>query len=145
MHVITTPSPPYITSQGPTSSPFILYLHQTRLKTFVTEPDGKCIDNKSDDKEYLSRFNTFSVTHCGDPIRLGAGLVKSSTTVSSVLSYEDVLMDHNCLDPTTPHPLSLTISPTSHVSNLISATRRNQPIAGAINTLLHSPYSQPLQ
>ena len=145
MHVITTPSPPYITSQGPTSSPFILYLHQTRLKTFITEPDGKCIDNKSDDKEYLSRFNTFSVTHCGDPIRLGAGLVKSSTTVSSVLSYEDVLMDHNCLDPTTPHPLSLTISPTSHVSNLISATRRNQPIAGAINTLLHSPYSQPLQ
>ena len=141
MHVITTPSPPYITSQGPTSSPFILYLHQTRLKTFITEPDGKCIDNKSDDKEYLSRFNTFSVTHCGDPIRLGVGLVKSSTTVSPVLSYEDVLMDHSCLDPTTPHPLS----PTSHESNLISATKRNQPIAGAINTLLLFPYSQPLQ
>ena len=145
MHVITTPLPPLYHFTGADIESFHIVSTSDRLKPLVAEPDGKCIDNNSDDKEYLSRFNTFSVTHCGDPIRLGAGLVKSSTTVSSVLSYEDVLMDHNCLDPTTPHPLSLTISPTSHVSNLISATRRNQPIAGAINTLLHSPYSQPLQ
>ena len=68
--------PPLYHFTGADIESFHIVSTSDRLKPLVAEPDGKCIDNNSDDKEYLSHFNTFSVTHCGDTIRLGGGAGK---------------------------------------------------------------------